>query len=57
LPLRVTVARLIRQVRPARLWIEVSDAGHLPELRRQLNGPGFAGVIRLDLDFDTLAPN
>ena len=57
LPLRVTVARMIRQLRPARLWIEISDGSHLPELRRQLDGPGFAGAIRLDLDFDTLAPN
>jgi len=47
LPLRVTVARLIRQVRPARLWIEVSDGRHLAELRRQLNGPGFAGAVKL----------
>lgn len=47
LPLRVTVARLLRQIRPARLWIEVSAAGHLAELRRQLNGPGFAGAVKL----------
>lgn len=47
LPLRVTVARLLRQVRPARLWIEVSAAQHVAELRRQLNGPGFAGAVKL----------
>ncbi|QEI04549.1 hypothetical protein FXN63_00910 [Pigmentiphaga aceris] len=47
LPLRVTVARLLRQVRPARLWIEISDGAHLAEVRRQLNGPGFRGAIVL----------
>ncbi|WP_296557941.1 hypothetical protein [Pigmentiphaga sp.] len=47
LPLRVTVARLLRQSRPARLWIEVSAAQHVAELRRQLNGPGFAGAVKL----------
>lgn len=47
LPLRVTVARLLRLSRPARLWIEVSAAGHVAELRRQLDGPGFAGAVKL----------
>jgi G3E family GTPase len=47
LPLRVTVARLLRQVRPARLWIEISDGAHLAEVRRQLSGPGFHGAIAL----------
>jgi hypothetical protein len=47
LPLRVTVARLLRQVRPARLWIEMADGAHLPEVRRQLTGPGFHGAIAL----------
>ena len=47
LPLRVTVARLLRQARPARLWIEVSAAQHVAELRRQLDGPGFAGAVKL----------
>lgn len=47
LPLRVTVARLLRQVRPARLWIEIADGAHLPEVRRQLAGPGFHGAITL----------
>jgi G3E family GTPase len=47
LPLRVTVARMLRLVKPARLWIEVSQAEHLPELRKQLDGPGFAGAIDL----------
>jgi G3E family GTPase len=47
LPLRVTVARLLRQVRPARLWIEMADGAHLPAVRRQLAGPGFHGAIAL----------
>lgn len=47
LPLRVTVARMIRLIKPARLWIELSQADHLPELRKQLDGPGFAGAIDL----------
>ncbi|VCU70486.1 hypothetical protein PIGHUM_02558 [Pigmentiphaga humi] len=47
LPLRVTVARLLRLAKPARLWIEVSTDGHLAELRRQLDGPGFAGAVTL----------
>lgn len=47
LPLRVTVARMLRLVKPVRLWIEVSTGEHLPELRKQLVGPGFAGAIEL----------
>jgi G3E family GTPase len=47
LPLRVTVARMLRLVKPVRLWIEVTTGEHLPELRRQLNGPGFAGAVEI----------
>jgi G3E family GTPase len=47
LPLRVTIARMLRLVKPVRLWIEVSAGEHLPELRRQLNGPGFAGAVEI----------
>lgn len=47
LPLRVTVARLLRQVKPVSLWIEVSMRDHLPALRQQLQGPGFAGALVL----------
>lgn len=47
LPLRVTIARLLRLVRPVKLWIEVSTGDHLPALRKQLDGPGFAGAVEL----------
>ncbi|GAA4323746.1 hypothetical protein GCM10023144_04790 [Pigmentiphaga soli] len=50
LPLRVTVARLLRLSRPARMWIEVASAQHLPELRRQLSGPAFGGHLALEPD-------
>lgn len=47
LPLRVMLARVLRQVRPARVWIEISDGAHLAMLEKQLQGPGFATAIDL----------
>lgn len=45
--LRVTLNRLIREARPARLLIEPSGLGHPAELLRQLNDPVYHGVLKV----------
>lgn len=46
-PLRVGLARLLRQARPDRLLIEPSGLGHPAELLRQLSEPPWRGVLAL----------
>jgi hypothetical protein len=46
-PLRVTLTRLLRQVRPRTLLVLLASPEHLPRLRQQIEEGSF-GLLRLD---------
>jgi G3E family GTPase len=48
LNLRVGLTRVLRESRPARLFIEVNGASHVADVLRILRGPWLAPVLRLD---------
>ncbi|MFT4836429.1 MAG: G3E family GTPase [Psychromonas sp.] len=47
MPFRVALNNLIKQVRPDRLFIEPSGAGHLSNIKQLLQGPFYQQVIQI----------
>ncbi|ABM05334.1 cobalamin synthesis protein, P47K [Psychromonas ingrahamii 37] len=47
MPFRVALNNLIKQVRPDRLFIEPSGAGHLSNIKQLLQGPFYQQVVQV----------
>ena len=47
MPFRVALNNLIKQVRPDRLFIEPSGAGHLSNIKQLLQGPFYQQVLQI----------
>ncbi len=45
--MRVALTRLLREVRPARLFIELADGGHVDSVLRVLASPWLAPVLKV----------
>jgi G3E family GTPase len=47
MPFRVALNNLIKQVRPDRLFIEPSGAGHLSNIKQLLQGPFYQQALKI----------